>query len=66
MISLSTPKLRKKLFWTNKKFVFFFKCSNLEKLWKKLVKQIGEFVTDWLKNLVEMLTPTNSELLLVI
>ena len=31
MISFLTGKLRKKLFWTNKKFDFFFDCSNQEK-----------------------------------
>ena len=29
MISFSTAKLIKTLFWTNNKFVFFFNCSNL-------------------------------------
>ena len=34
MISFLTGKLRrkKKLFWTNKKFVFFFNCSSWEKI----------------------------------
>ena len=31
MISSSNGKLRKKLFWTNKKFLKFFNCSNWEK-----------------------------------
>ena len=31
-------QLANKLFWTNKKFAFFFNCSN----WEKFVKQIGE------------------------
>ena len=36
MISLSTGKLRKKMFWTNQKFVFFFKFQLLE------LRKIGE------------------------
>ena len=32
------PKTEKNLFWTNKKFVFFFNCSN----WEKFVEEIGE------------------------
>ena len=46
MISFSTGKLRRKnLFWTNKKFVFFFNCSNWEKICgKKFVKTSDEFV----------------------
>ena len=32
---------KKILFWTNKKFVFFFNCSN----WEKFVEKIGE--TNW-------------------
>ena len=49
MISFSTGKLRKKLIYTNMKFVFFFKCSNREKMTekiyvKKLVKTSDEFV----------------------
>jgi hypothetical protein len=43
MISFSTGKLGKKLFWTNKNFDFFFKYSIRKKnLWKQFVKQIGE------------------------
>ena len=38
----------KNLFWTNKKFLFFFNCSNREKFqlkwWNKLVKTSEEFV----------------------
>ena len=41
------PKLRKNLFWTNKKFVIFFNCSN----WEKIVEKIGEnkigCLVDW-------------------
>ena len=33
------PNLRKNLFRTNKKFVFFFNCSS----WEKLVEKIGEY-----------------------
>ena len=38
---------KKHLFWTNKKFVFFFNCSNWEKILEKnkLVKLSDEFVT---------------------
>jgi hypothetical protein len=43
MISFPTDQLKKKLLWTNKKVVFFFKFAQTEKnFWKKLVKQIGE------------------------
>ena len=36
------PKLRKKnLFWTNKKFVFFFNCYNWETFLEKLGEKIG-------------------------
>ena len=50
MIYFSTGKLRKKLFWTSKKFVFFINCSNekitWKKIWcKKLVKTSDGFVT---------------------
>ena len=38
MISFSTGKLRKPLFLANKKFVFFFNCSN----WEKFEGKIGE------------------------
>ena len=31
MIYFSTGKLRKKMYWTRKKFVFFFNCWNSEK-----------------------------------
>ena len=46
MISFSTGKrgkLRKKMFWTNQKFVFFFNYSN----WEKFVDKIGE--SNWWK-----------------
>ena len=55
----STDKLRKKLFWTNKKFVFFFKCLNWEnferKNWEKIrfdvwcINISGTFFKDRLK-----------------
>ena len=32
------PKSRKNLFWTNKKFVFFFNCPN----WEKFMEKLGE------------------------
>ena len=36
---------KKHLFWTNKKFVFFFNSSSWEKICgKKFVKQIGEII----------------------
>ena len=38
MISFSTGKLRKKTVRTYEKFVFFFNCSNLQKLWTNFVK----------------------------
>ena len=37
---------KKKLFWTNKKLVFFFNCSN----WGKFVEKIRE--TNWWKHLM--------------
>ena len=40
MISFSTDK-KKILFWTNKKFVFFFNCLKWEKIRKKLGKTSG-------------------------
>ena len=50
MIYFSTGKLRKKnLFWTNKKFVFFFNYWN----WEKFVENIGE--TNWWKHLMNSL-----------
>ena len=38
---------KNKLFWSNKKFVFFFNCTN----WEKLVKQIGENIW-WIRYLL--------------
>ena len=45
----STGKLRKKLFWTNKKFVFFVNCSN----WERFEDKIGE--PNWWKYLINSL-----------
>ena len=43
MISFPTGKLRiKNLFWTFKKFVFFFSAETEKNLRKKIVKQFGE------------------------
>ena len=51
MISFSTGKLRKRnLFWTNKKFLFFFNCSN----WEIFVEKIGESIW-WIRYLIEKL-----------
>ena len=49
MICFSNGKLRKRLFWTNNKFVFFFNCTN----WEKFVDKIGE--TNWWKHLMNSL-----------
>ena len=40
---------KKNLFWTNKKFVFFFNCSN----WEKIVEKIRE--TNWWNYLMDSL-----------
>ena len=45
----STGQLIKKPFWTNKKFVFFFNCSN----WEKFVKKFRD--TNWWKHLMNSL-----------
>ena len=38
------------MFWTSRKFVFFFNCSNWEKMVKqKLVKKFDKFIIDELK-----------------
>ena len=39
----------KKLFWTKKKFVFYFNCSS----WKKIMEKISE--TNWWKHLMNSL-----------
>ena len=57
MISFSTGKLRwKNLFWTNKKFVFFFNCSNWEKIrGKKFVWTIGhQQIDSWSESSLDL------------
>ena len=44
---------KKKLYWTNQKFVFFFNCSN----WEQFMEQIG--VTNWWKHLMNSLRQKN-------
>ena len=40
---------KKNLFWTNKKFVFFFSTAQTEKnSWKQFVKQIGKNIR-WIR-----------------
>ena len=56
MISFSTDKLRKKKFGTNKKFAFFFNCSN----WEKFVDEVGE--TNWWKHPMNSLIEWVSEI----
>ena len=53
LISFLTCKLRKKLYWTNQKFFFFFNCSN----WEQFMEQIG--VTNWWKHLTNSLRQKN-------
>ena len=44
MISFSTGKVRKKMSWANKKFLFFSTTKTGKDLWEKLVKTSDKFV----------------------